>query len=836
MANIHDCLARAMQAGALAAPQGRAAQRQYAQLVERYREIMPLHQAQASAAADLKEATRRAARSRYHAVINQLQAARRLKHLIGTADDPAVAIRNLVERSANSDMKGENVRFLTESYTSHVNWLMRDVLQRHGLNVAGSVRKRASFERMILEAHGQNTGDKVAKDLAAALDEAQEFLRQEFNAHGGNIGKLKNRGLPHAHDENQLRRAGFETWREDIEAMLDWTQIENMATGRPFATQAGHVPARAETEQFLRDVFEGITTRGWDERDPKFATHGQALYNQRAEHRVLHFKPESWLAYNRRYGTGDPFSAMIGGLHGLAKDVAMMRVLGPNPQMGLEYAIQVAQKRTATLAAGGGRRAARMENAVDVAGKRTRAMLDLFSGASNVPEDAAWATFLSGTRATLTATQLGSATLSAVTDQVTIAAAAKVAGMGATDPVRQTVALMASKSTRESASRMGFIMDSLADAGGNYSRFMGQTMATGIPQRLSGITMRASGLTMLTDMERVGFKMAYAGFLAENAHLGFRDINPGLRRTFEARGITPADWDALRDPAGMHRDGSGNTWIAPGYWLEHQTALPRREAIGLSTRLNMAMLEIQEMAIPSASLEGRARVLMGTAPGSIGGEILRSTLMYKSFALSLMMNQYRQFLALPTPMSKVQYAAGMSALLILFGAVAVQLKELAKGRDPRPMDEKKFWAAALFQGGGLGIFGDFFAAETSRAGGGLAETVAGPVAGFASAVINPIASNASRAFAGQDTLLGRDAANFVRYNTPVLSSLWYERLAYDRLVADTLQRFLDPEAETLWRQQERRRERDYGTATFWERGTVLPDRAPDLSNIAGGAP
>jgi hypothetical protein len=172
----------------------------------------------------------------------------------------------------------------------------------------------------------------------------------------------------------------------------------------------------------------------------------------------------------------------------------------------------------------------------------------------------------------------------------------------------------------------------------------------------------------------------------------------------------------------------------------------------------------------------------------------------------------------------------MAAGLTVLGAVAVQLKELAKGRDPRPMDGKAFWLAAIFQGGGLGIFGDFFSSETSRAGGGLAETIAGPVAGLAGDVIGAGASNIQRAAEGEDILLGRDVANLVRFNTPVASSLWYTRLAFDRMVFDELQRFLDPEAEAVWRRQERQRQRDFGSRSWWERGERLPARRPDLRN------
>ena len=344
-----------------------------------------------------------------------------------------------------------------------------------------------------------------------------------------------------------------------------------------------------------------------------------------------------------------------------------------------------------------------------------------------------------------------------------------------------------------------------------------------VAERLSGFTMRASGLSFWTDMNRTAFQMEFAGFLAENANRGFDQIDAPLRKMFQDRGITAADWDLLRDPAAMFTAKNGATFISPFHWLEHQTTLPRVEAEGLSMRLQMAIEEQLEFAVPTANIEGRARVLFNTVPGTIAGELARSTMMYKSFALSLTLNQYRRFMAIPTPLGRAKYAAAMSTGLIVLGGLAVQLKEVAKGNDPRPMDNGKFWMAALFQGGGLGIFGDFFSAKESRVGGGLAQTLAGPVVGMADSVGDVLFHPS-----------GRSVANFVRYNTPVASSLWPTRVAFDRLVADQLQAFLDPDAETQWRRQMRKRERDYGTAAWWQRGARSPDRAPDLSNAIGG--
>ncbi len=246
------------------------------------------------------------------------------------------------------------------------------------------------------------------------------------------------------------------------------------------------------------------------------------------------------------------------------------------------------------------------------------------------------------------------------------------------------------------------------------------------------------------------------------------------------------------------------------------------------------MEEFTELGIPSASVRGRATIMGDARPGSLGGELLRSTAMYKSFVLSLMFNQSRHIASQRDLGTRLAYTAALATQMTLMGAVAVQLKEIVKGNDPRPMDDQNFWGAALLQGGGIGIFGDFISSTTSRAGGGMAETAAGPVVGLMSDVGRAVNSNVARMAEGRDPLFGRDASNLARRYNP-LASHWVVRTVLDRAVWDQLQDVLDPEARESWGLHERRT-RERGTQSFWRRGQALPDRAPNLSNMMGANP
>jgi len=825
MSTIADCIDVGLNAGEITADRAQAAKDEFNRLVARYESNLDMtrHQAEASAAADLKEATRKSARARFHAIINQLEAFRLLKHQIETAPDPGLALKALLEDSPSAGFQGANVRYLQEALNQETAANLRQMLEVHHQSLIGGTTNKAGFDNMIDEMHGDATGDAAARDLATIVMKEQDRLRRMANARGMDIGELAHYGVAHSHDPAAVARAGFDVWAARIEKLGAWDRIIDKSTGRPFATEKGIVPPRAVTEDFLRSMYRNITTGGWADRTAGAIAGGKALYNRRADHREFHFATgQGWRDYNREFGASDPFTALLHGLHGLNRDIALMKVLGPNPSAGLEFAIQ-----TATIkAAKSGNKA--LQDAVKKNGDIARGMLHGLDGSQNVIGDQAAAAMMRGTRQFLGSAYLGSAVLSAPTDLVTVSVGAHIMGLKPANVLSQAVKLAASPEERATAATAGFIFDTLTDAGGGAARFMGQMIGTGISQRLSNITMRASGLSFWTDMLRTAVKMEFGAELARNAHLPFDQINDGIRTIFERRGISARDWDRLRDPAALFRDPrTGATMITPHSWRAMQRSTSADQADDLALKLSMSVQEKLAILIPTSNLEVTTRVLAGTSAGTIGGEVLRGGMMFRGYTASLMVGQYRQFAALKGGWeTKVGLAALTFTGLLLMGALSIQLKELAKGNDPRPMDRGVFWKAALFQGGGLGIFGDFFASEESRTGQGLAGTLMGPQASLAGDLIG--------LFAHTSGSFGRDLSTLVRKDFPVLSTLWYVRAAYNRVVADTLQSFLDPHAQTQWDQQVSRMQKDYGNRPFIARGAAGA-RLPNLSNAFGGS-
>lgn len=833
--SLFDCIGRAVQHGEMDPGRAQVAQDLYQELLERYGQRHDPETADAMAVADTGRIMREQTRHKRRVVLMQIQAQRRLagnldgyRNLSGH-NDQADALGALLEYDQAA--RFENVSSLREALRGRYHRAIADALYRFRTDLLGRARNKAEIPDIVDELHGTDTGKPEAKEMAKAIAEAFEMARLDFNAAGGSIGRLEDFGMPHRHDGTRIKQAGFDAWAREIEPRLDWERIPDHGTGQPFASSSP-----AARRAFLKSIFDDLTTDGWHSREPSFQAGigARALYNQRADHRVLHFRSGAdWRAYNDAFGRDDPWTAIVGHLDQMARDVALMRVLGPNPKAGLEFAVQHATKaaRTGGWPLEAFNRAGFMDpvNKVSAKAHTARNMLALLTGAANSPVNGRWASIMSGMRAFLNASYLQGAMLSAATDPVFAKMAANHVGMDAGRVMNRYFRMIANDGDRVAAVRAGIVSDLLAQGGAGMARYLGEQWTPDLAHRLSEFVMRAQGLSGHTDNLRMAFQMEFMGFLADHARTPFGELPRELRELFLAqRGFDEADWDVIRSTP--LADIGGAPFLIPDDMRARGDIAPERGE-GLALRLMAAIREQAEFAVPSTSLRGRA-ILVEGRPGTFVGELQRSTLMFKSFALSTWFNQMGRVLFAQQVRSRMEVVAIFAALTTLAGGVSMNLKEIAKGRDPRPMDTAEFWGAAALQGGGLGIFGDFFYASENRFGGGLAATAAGPMIGFAGDVLSLTIGNAAQAVRGDRTNAGRELVTFLRRHTPP-AEMWYVNLATQRLLFDNLQRALDPDAERAWRRAERRRINQYGNESFFGPGDVAP-RAPDLGNIFGG--
>lgn len=716
----------------------------------------------------------------------------------------------------------QNVEYLWKSIRGQAHATMAGVLQKHSRDLLGRVRNRAELDDMVRELFRPgSTGNLSARELADAWREASEALRQRYNAAGGHIGKLEDWGLPQSWDPDAVAEAGFDQWRTDMMAGLDRSRMIDTATDAPFTDKA--------LDAALRDVFDTISTDGWAHRDPGGMAGVGSMANRRADHRFLVFADaDAWMAMQAKYGGGaSPFDTMMAHIDAMSRDIALMERLGPNPAQALKWLGDTIEKDANLKAGSGGGNAKKLREAAFAGRAQLQRLYDEISGANRRPENRRLALGFSTLRSWQVATKLGSAVLSTTSDQATQLLARQMNGIPVASQLWSQVKLLnpANEADRALAMRMGLIAEEASQMSASTARMTGEELTGEWARRLAEGTMRISGLGAVTQSGRWAFGMDFLSHITGERAKGFDKLDPAFRNAFERYGLSAADWDRIR--ATPLTQARGAEWILP-------------EAIAdqaLRDRMMRMILAETDMAVPVPSLALNAAVNSVLPKGTALGEVGRTAFQFKSFAIGLTMAQMQRTMAL-TGWDRARYAAMMTIYTTVMGAAALQLKEIAKGRDPRPIYDSKdpgataaFWGASVLQGGGLGIYGDFLRSSQSRFGGGIASVLAGPAFATGDAALGLTVGQGLKAVQGEKTNPGAAAVKLLKSETPGVGSLWFTRLAFERLMLDQMAEMVDPNYRDRFKRLERYAA-EQGQDYFWAPGDYLEQaRAPDVGNL-----
>ena len=702
-------------------------------------------------------------------------------------------------RAAYANLEGRRKAIVGDAHRT-----IDRILAEHSANLRGQVRKPAQLREIVRELFGQDSTNPAAREMADGWRRTAEMLRRRFNQAGGDIGKRDDWGLPQSHDWKRVRAAGYDAWRADILPRLDRAKMVDARTGRPFSD--------AGMEDALQATFDTIRTNGAINRSPG-SPGGASLANSRAEERFFVFKSaDDWMAYSEAYGSGSAFDVMMGHIEGMARDIAAMEILGPNPTATITW-LKGTLEQSALLDRAPGSAAVQPARA---AGKAIDDLWGEYSGANLEPRSEKLALVFSGYRAFATSTKLGSALLSATSDLAFQFSRRSFNGLSNRTLLPQYVKLMrpGSLASQRLAVRRGLIADQWSGQTASQSRYLGQELTGEIPRRLAEGTLRLSILARHTQALRWVYGMETLATYTEAAAHSMAALHPKLARALQRYGIGAGDWDRLRS-ARMDVDG-GVEWISPHNLGDDD----------LASRFMAMVHEETDLAVPVADLTTRA-MFSKIERGTWVGEIIRSAALFKSFGISVMVTQSREIMAMGAVDGgafAARYAGGLMIGTTLMGAAAIQLKEVANGKDPRPMDGEAFWGAAMLQGGGWGIFGDFLNATQNRIGGGLAQSLSGPM-------VSDIQGIANVAFAQHpERSIVREAKGFLPGN-----NLWYTRLAFDRMMADQIEEAVNPDYRNSWKRMDRYA-REYGTQYFWRPGDFLPERQPDGMNAFAEGP
>lgn len=718
-----------------------------------------------------------------------------------TAGLMGLLVRDNWEAGANTG-SSLHVENHSENVTKRLLGLVDGALQPYASRHAGLTQDVESVWNIVDELFGKDTGDAAAKAAAKGWATATKYAVDRVRLGGKRLSVLEDWRLPQPWDSVRVRQFSE---REFLDDLMNEVQAGNLRVMDK--VDGGDAPGAA-VPGIIANAYKDISLgRGGNGG-------AGALAN---EMRVFRFQnPAAYQRLMKKYGMGDGglYNTLVGHLTAMGREISLIELLGPAYERNFERLLTVAQDDHAGIRSARKRAAAAITANTPAAAQRT---FDYLSGKLSAPKSDMIAGVFGGLRNLQTASRLGSAVVAALPgDSMTATLAANYNGIPATAVLARLVRDMTvnREGAEALARQVNLTAAALVDNAIGTNRFADEIVGQGLTGRLADTVIRVQGLQAWTEGLKRAFAMEFNGLIARQAEFRFEKLDPDFAAFLKRYGFTPEQWDKMRASPQLEAEGARFFDVNA---VEDQM---------LADRLMSAILDERRFAIIEPDARVRQATTGGLARGTWLGEGARLATQFKSFPMTFMLTHLMRATTQGTLGSRVYRTSQLVLMMTMAGAVMSQMQAVISGRDPQDMSDQRFWTQAFIRGGGGGMLGDLVYSSTTRGGEGIREYALGPAIGAATSATGDLI----QALSGNKGLNGRTVAQHVKAWVPG-STLWYTKLATDRMIFDNLQAMIDPDYRASFRRYEKRLKKDFGQRFWWRPGEARPDRAPAL---AGG--
>lgn len=749
-----------------------------------------------------------------------------------------IAARSMLIPDASNVGRGANVHYTAKALRSEAHRTLIDAietLRAKNLGWKEETELEIDFGRAAHD--GRTDVADSALGAAKAWRATEPRLPEDYRAAGGALPSRKDYFPNVPFDRAKVQALGPDRWRQMMNEENARDKVIDFTTDKPMAD--------ARWNQLVDESYRGIIGETSDA--PSGTPRGQPmLANARDLPRLFVYKDfDAWMRVAETVGEHQsPYRAVLDHVTGLTHDTAALDILGPNPEAMKRFILDMFDREAARLGVTADsadpkalKKAARKNRAIEMRVGLARSSFERVwaevMGENRVPVNSEAAKFMGDVRHWLASTQLGSALLSAITDPVTVAVASRMHDVPMMGVMHRWTELMAGKGGEIEGAQMGLTADSMAMMIGQADRLQGEAIRLGIAAKASSSIMRLQGLRRSTALLRTAFGLDLEARIARDLGTDYAALNPNFRESLDRAGIGEDEWNVIRQ-ATPEEPRKNAIFMTPAAVERLGTPEAKRASQRLSQLIHRGM----DFAVIEADPLARSFLTFGTRPGTVPGEGLRFGTQYRTWPASFMTTHLALALSRGWDGTRLGYGAATFIAMTAFGALAMQAKQIAQGRDPLNMNPTtaqgaRAWASAMLQGGGFGVFGDIAFVDQTRYGNTWASTLAGPAAGAVEAGLGDfLIRNLQRAGKGEETHFFGDAVYIGGRYVPG-SSLWYARLAFQRGVLDQAALMADPRARERFARMEETAQREWGQRYWLPPGRTEPRRAPDLAAALG---
>ena len=581
------------------------------------------------------------------------------------------------------------------------------------------------------------TKNKLAYDLADAVNKLQENQRLRVNEFGGGIYARSDYVTKQYHDAFRMLKAGKEKWVVDVQKHLDYEKTKAQILYNLKSKGVLIDEKKFNMERYLNKVYDQMTV--------KSSKDGLILDSLHVK-RTLAFKDsDSLIRYNKTYGHNNMANAIFENMtmmdnhlsfgeafgYGFRRKVKPNKVLEEQAQSRLGEAktkgdldeIADAEKTLDDLSTEAISPVEEMKNAILLLKdkkkitngefRRLRGALAQVSGDAYMvanPNVAKWTT---GFQFIQMLSKLGKATLSSMSDMWTgaiilnyqgVKPGAAYLGM-ANHVLRKAFRQIGDKERDGLLRQLNVGVDGIFES---YSRNFINNPTMGLLNEMTDKMFDWNLLNWWTNSSREGVAKMMSMHVASNLKHKFSDLPPVFKKLMEDYEFNAKDWDELRkigafDETLFNPKGSKKNKFITSDWIEENGG-----SIRLQENLNRYYTMESRLAVPEAGSAERAWMYGDAKRGSLPETTARLFFQFRTHQMKLIRNLLPRMYEMGIPsLMHVVPAIGL-------GYVSISLKNMVAGKEPPAFDNPETLTDALVQSGFAGFVGDFLGGQYGR--------------------------------------------------------------------------------------------------------------------------
>jgi hypothetical protein len=687
-------------------------------------------------------------------------------------------------------------------FTKYLGQMIRELEKDDLIEHFASGKMDLDITREMWELPHGNIGvtkNVEAQKIAAIINKFQNDLVDRQNKAGAFIKLMPGYIVKQTHNVVSLRKAGFDSWKQTVLPLLDQEKTFQGSDVDEFLKEAygglstgSHIRTHTENSNTVTDLsgFKGPAN----------------LAKKISTERVLHFKSgESWFEYNQAFGTRELREAVFLGFEMGSRNIALMEGLGTNPEAMFQRVRDSLRKQHG-------------EDTKSLQSVNSHSLDNIMAeltGKTKVPGGSITAARIGyGLRMINNLSKLGGAVVSSVTDIPFQAALLRYQGHGLLEgyynSFHNLIRGRGNAEQKEISRLIGVGIEGIVSD--IASRFSAEDTLPGTMSKLQQRFFKLNLMSWWNDSHKAGTGLMISNDLAHQSSKAFAELRPELQRNLKQYNIDEKGWDLIRET--KFAAESGTEYITPDKISEidlnrikEVLDLPQGTSDSaviraaenyrntLETSLQTFLVDSADIAVPHPGAYEKALFNQGTQVGTPLGEAARYIAQFKSFPITVLRKGIGRMLygqgadslteALFKGKGDMVGLAHLMVMSTIFGYIAMSAKDVLKGRTPRDYEDPKTWKAAMLQGGGLGIYGDFILGEYSRHGNSFLATALGPTA----STVEELFRLKTAIQKGEDA--GAKAMKLLIGNTPFIN-LFYTRMAMDYLFIYQLQESINP--------------------------------------------